>query len=234
MMERLPPLIGGYVLAGGRSSRMGRDKALLELGGRPLIGHAVTKLLRVCADVRVLGQKSELAEYAPLVPDLHAGCGPLGGIEAALRHSPYAWNLFVPVDMPFLPTAFLDAWVGEVVKEDRKDLRVAIFTVDGVPQPVPCLLHREIARYIARAVEEGRFKLFPVLEEAGFDLAKRAGLKMEDVFQNTEWHVAGGESPGPELRTSEAQMAAMHLWFSNLNTPEEFAEAEQYLDTLDT
>ncbi len=83
----VPSEIGGYVLAGGRSSRMGRDKALLELAGKPLVRHAVKKLRRVCMDVRVLSDNPELAAYAPIVPDIHRDCGPMGGIEAALTHS---------------------------------------------------------------------------------------------------------------------------------------------------
>jgi molybdenum cofactor guanylyltransferase len=230
MSGKLPPAVGGYVLAGGKSSRMGRDKALLELGKKPLIGHTVAKLRQICADAWVLGNRQEFARYAPLVSDLHAECGPLGGIEAALQHSPYPWNLFVPVDMPFLPAAFLEAWIGDVVREERRDSRIAIFTVDGVPQPVPCLLHREVAPYIARAVEGGRFKLFPVLAEAGADLARRASLNLEDVFVNKDWDAAGKYL----AKASEAQIARRDLWFSNLNTPEEFAEAEQYLGALDS
>ncbi len=111
-MDPLGLDVGGYVLAGGRSSRMGRDKALLELGGKPLALHAVTKLQRVCSDVHILSGNMELAAYAPLVQDLHPGCGPIGGIEAALAHSYDEWNLFLPVDMPFFPSAFLSAWVG--------------------------------------------------------------------------------------------------------------------------
>lgn len=93
--------VGGYVLAGGKSSRMGRDKALLELAGKPLVLHAVTKLQRVCEDVHILSGNRELAEYAPLVEDLHPGCGPIGGIEAAFGHSGHEWILLMPVDMPF-------------------------------------------------------------------------------------------------------------------------------------
>ena len=104
--------VGGYVLAGGRSSRMGRDKALLELAGKPLIEHAVTKLRRVCAEVHILagaeGEHAGLARYAPLVHDLHPGCGPISGIEAALTHTTHDWNLILAVDVPFLPTALLD------------------------------------------------------------------------------------------------------------------------------
>ncbi|XWK49511.1 NTP transferase domain-containing protein [Tunturiibacter empetritectus] len=75
----VPEEVGGYVLAGGKSSRMGRDKALLELAGKPLVRHAVTKLRRVCMDVRILSGNPELAAYAPIVADLHPGCGPMGG-----------------------------------------------------------------------------------------------------------------------------------------------------------
>src|ERR1700730_11691463 len=111
MVRLRPSDIGGYVLAGGKSSRMGRDKALLELAGKPLVLHAVVKLRRVCRDVHILSNRPQLEAYAPLVRDLHEGCGPLGGIEAALEHSQHDWNLFMPVDMPFLPSSFLFGWV---------------------------------------------------------------------------------------------------------------------------
>src|ERR1039457_2185492 len=95
-MPMTTPLpISGYVLAGGRSSRMGTDKALLQLAGKPLIAHAVAKLRRICADVHILGSKPALAAFAPLVPDLHPNCGPVGGMEAALAHSTQDWSLIL-------------------------------------------------------------------------------------------------------------------------------------------
>ena len=130
--EELPP-VGGYVLAGGKSSRMGRDKALLELAGKPLVLHAVTKLRRICSEVSILGSNSELEAYAPLVRDLHAGCGPMAGIEAALRSSKYDWNLILPVDVPFLPTFLLDDWLWSVLREPVRDTRLSMLAVDDVP-----------------------------------------------------------------------------------------------------
>ena len=109
MTRRMPSDLNGYVLAGGKSSRMGQDKALLKLAGKPLVLRAVEKLQQICADFYILGNRPELEIYAPLVRDLHEGCGPLGGIEAAFSHSAKAWNLFMAVDMPFLPVGFLDA-----------------------------------------------------------------------------------------------------------------------------
>src|SRR5437868_7595891 len=95
--------VSGYVLAGGRSTRMGRDKALLELGGRPLVAWVVEKLHRVTAEVQILGDRPELEQFAPVLGDLHQGSGPLGGMETALHYLRRQWALVIPVDMPLVP-----------------------------------------------------------------------------------------------------------------------------------
>jgi molybdopterin-guanine dinucleotide biosynthesis protein A len=243
MAAPVPAEVGGYVLAGGKSSRMGRDKALVELAGTPLLRHAVKKLRRVCMDVRVLGAKLEFVAYAPIVPDLHPDCGPLGGMEAALTHSVFDWNLFMPVDMPFLPSAFLHNWVRRTLMDEKRGARLAMFTVDGVPQPTLAMVHRDVIPFVTSAVERGEFKLYPVLEQAGRELAAKQGISPGMAFRNMPWNDqatfwATADMFGPRqdawLATTELQQAARHLWFANLNTPEEFAEAERHLDALDT
>jgi len=238
-----PSEIGGYVFAGGRSSRMGRDKALLELAGKPLLRHAVKKLRRICMDVRVLGANPDFAEYAPIVPDIHPNCGPLGGMEAALAHSIFDWNLFMPVDMPFLPSAFIDQWVRRTLTSEKRGARLAMFTVDGVPQPTLALVHRDVIPFVTSAMERGEFKLYPVLEQAGKALATRQGILLGMTFRNLPWNDQGtfsatanlsGRRQEAWLATTEAQQEAKHLWFANLNTPEEFAMAEHYVAALDT
>ena len=57
-----------------------------------------------------------------------------------------------------------------------------MFTVDGVPQPLFCLLHREVAPFVREAMQRGEFKLFPVLEAAGKELAARQGMLLETAF----------------------------------------------------
>jgi molybdopterin-guanine dinucleotide biosynthesis protein A len=243
MVAPVPSEIGGYVLAGGESSRMGRDKALLELAGKPLLRHAVKKLRRVCMDVRVLSGNPQHAAYAPIVPDVHPGCGPLGGMEAALARSVFVWNLFMPVDMPFLPSAFLDHWVRQILGEEKRGARLAMFTVNGVPQPTMVMVHRDVAPFVTNAVERGEFKLYPILELAGRELAVGQGVLLGRAFVNRPWDERGSFHATPNqfgprqeawMATTEAQQAAKHLWFANLNTPEEFAEAERFVDALDT
>jgi molybdenum cofactor guanylyltransferase len=235
----IPLPISGYVLAGGRSSRMGTDKSLLRLAGRPLIAHAVTKLRRVCAEVHILGGNPAFAVYAPLIPDLHPGCGPIGGMEAALIHTQHDWNLFLPVDLPLLPSAFLDHWVRGVVNRRAMPIRVALFSVFGVPQPTLLLIHRDAAPHIARAVADGEFKMFPMLQKVAHALAlPNAPLQeqvphMLPIDENLQFE--GTRFPGsPWPALTSAQQAAKRLWFANLNTPADFAEAEAHTDALDT
>lgn len=222
--------IGGYVLAGGRSSRMGRDKALLELAGHPLIAHAVAKLRRVAIDVHILAGAAPghpaLAAFAPLVFDRHPGCGPAAGIEAALAHSVHDWNLILPVDLPFLPGALLDWWTKNVTA--KKDAApVALFRLDCLPQPTLLLLRREVRPYLAAALARGDYKLYPILKEAARQLTP-GGAGMPD-----ELDIGEGSTPQPLDDLPRKVFQTRALWFANLNTPAEFAAAEEHCEALD-
>jgi molybdopterin-guanine dinucleotide biosynthesis protein A len=232
---------------------MGRDKALLELAGKPLVLHAVVKLRRVCMEVSVLGDDPALDAYAPLVRDLHPDCGPMGGMEAALLHSRYDWNLFLPVDVPFVPTAYLSHWVNHAlhVRERRSTLperfempgayaRVWMFTVEGVPQPALALVHREVRPFLTESLERGEYKLLPAFEKACREISVGRGLSPGVGMVKIPYWSGFTSKPGPKRTredwcyTTEAQQIAKHLWFANLNTPEEFAVAETFIDALDT
>lgn len=225
--------VNGYVLAGGKSSRMGRDKALLELAGKPLVLRAVEKLRRVCADVSILGNRSELEMYAPTIRDLNEGCGPLAGMEAAFSNSDKIWNLFMAVDMPFLPVQFLEDWVKMVV--EKESTRLSMFYVDGRPQPALCLLHKEVAPYVERAVARGEFKLLPALEYAAEDLAMKQKIGVDTIFLSLPWSANASllREKGDLSEPTKAQQSAQHLWFANLNTPDEFAVAEAFAARLE-
>ena len=214
MPDSLP--ISGYVLAGGRSSRMGADKALLQLAGKPLIAHAVAKLRRLCADVHTLSATPTLAAYAPLVPDLHPNCGPVGGVEAALAHSSRDWNLILPIDVPFLPTAILQTLVADTVARGETT-RVGMLALDGRPQPAVCLLHKDISPSIAAAVALEELRLLQVLEAAANVFALQHNHPLDQV-----------------LRFHPIPADAQSLWFANLNTPQDLAVAEANIAALDT
>src|ERR1700687_2869890 len=88
----------GFLLAGGKSSRMGMniDKAFLEFDGQTLLDRALTVMSEVCESVRIVGDPAKFAKYGftkygpakygAVVADIFSGCGPLAGIHAALVH----------------------------------------------------------------------------------------------------------------------------------------------------
>lgn len=110
--------VTGVVLAGGASRRMGRDKAALDLGGRPLLAWAVDALRAAFDEVVVVGpaERATLVPNVPVVADAYPGQGPLGGIATALRQLG-AGRIFVAAcDMPFLSPA-LARYLAELAPE---------------------------------------------------------------------------------------------------------------------
>ena len=99
----------GFVVAGGHSRRMGRDKALLPWGGTDLLGHALARLRAVARDVRILcgPERRYLERGVPVEVDSARGVGPLAGVLAGLLAAPGRPGLFLAVDLPRVPVALL-------------------------------------------------------------------------------------------------------------------------------
>ena len=99
--------VAGYLLAGGRSTRMGTDKALLEIDGEPRLEAALGRLQAVCSEVNILsGPRNDerdavLSCYGRLVPDVEQGyAGPLAGLAAALGNCQADYALLLALDQP--------------------------------------------------------------------------------------------------------------------------------------
>jgi molybdopterin-guanine dinucleotide biosynthesis protein A len=100
--------VSGFVLAGGASRRMGRDKAQLLLGEEKMLERQIHLLRRVCRSVAVIGPQENFARVdVPVFPDEFPGCGPLAGIYTGLSLSRTEFNLFLSCDMPFMGARFL-------------------------------------------------------------------------------------------------------------------------------
>ena len=196
--------IEGFVLAGGRSQRMGRDKALIEVEGQPLVLVALEKLRTVSRKQRIAGTRPDLAAFAPVIDDLHAGCGPLSGMEAALRATDSDLNIFMAVDVPFLPVEFLQWMMARAVLTQAL---ATIPTVLAYPQPLCAVYHQDLCPAITRALERQEYKVMRVILEAGEALRRPVDLfSMEAVC--------------PTQRRWPAH-SPVHRWFQNLNSPED-------------
>lgn len=177
--------VTAFILAGGKSTRMGTDKAFVMLEGRTLLVRMLELARSVCADVKIVGDPAKFAAFAPVVEDVFPGCGPLGGIHAALRSSQTDLNLMLAVDMPFVSTAFLGFLIG------RARDSIATVTVVRPPegwQPLCGVYRRALVGSAENALQAGRFKIDALFEKMQTQVIEEEELQREgfsaDLFRN--------------------------------------------------
>lgn len=148
----------GFVLVGGSSSRMGRDKALLPYGGRTLVEHVATQVQAAAGSVFLVGPPERYAALGyPVVADRFPGLGPAAGIHAALAAQRADWNLIVACDMPGLTPPLLESLFQRA--EQAGGHGAAAVAPDGSMQPLCAVYHRCCLPWFERALREGRLKL---------------------------------------------------------------------------
>lgn len=152
----------GVVLAGGRSSRMGRDKALLEHDGRTLIANAVEVLRPHVEELLIIGDPAKYDHIGPLtIADDRAGLGPLGGMVTALR---YAWNdraFVLACDMPNITGPYI-THLKQLLDTDHD---AVVAQCDGRLEPLAAVYHRRCVRPFARALDAERLRMSDALEQ---------------------------------------------------------------------
>jgi molybdopterin-guanine dinucleotide biosynthesis protein A len=200
----------GFVLAGGLSTRMGRDKAILQFAGRPLVARAADILRQAGLSASISGERDDLAEFAPIVADRVPGQGPLGGLYAALESTPARWAVFLPVDAPLLPPALI-AYLLRFAQSTGA--AVTISSVGGFEHTFPAVLDRSVLPTLRAELESGRRKCFSAMKAA----AAALGQTMS---------VIAVEAPAQAGAIVHPAGLQPEQWFLNVNTPEEFATAE--------
>jgi molybdopterin-guanine dinucleotide biosynthesis protein A len=204
----------GFVLAGGQSSRMGSDKALVVFAGRPLIAHAIETLSDAGLTVAIAGARPELestlAAHAPVVRDPQPGLGPLAGICAALEVASSRSVVFLPVDLPLLPASLI---VHLLYHARITGSAVTVPTVNGFAQTFPVALDRSLLPALKAELNSGNRGCFSAFEVA----AKSAGQSLARV--------------AVELLAQSGQVAhpfGLHpsCLFLNVNAPPDLQRAE--------
>ncbi len=226
-----PEGVRGYVLAGGRSSRMGTDKASVLFRGQTMLRTAVASMAAVCGSVVVIGDGA-VVEGVRSIGDTFPGCGPMGGIEAALRDCQRAsatYGVFLAVDMPLLPAGLLGALVS--LWRQTPTVRIALVVADGRAQPLVSLIHVEVLPMLQAALARGDHKLQPALRKAAEELAAGLRVAQDAVFLQTflefgDRVVLTGAGTEMSWRPSPTEWESRAAWFANLNTPEELRMAQ--------
>ena len=194
--------ITGFVLAGGRSARLGRDKTQLPWARGTLLDHAVARLAQVCPQVWVCVRCSSAGQKPPAgasgcIADAAEDAGPLAGIVAALEHTTTDWNLLFAADMPFVPVSVLAALAARAGASPHT---CVLAIGDGRPQPLCGLYHRRLAPGLRRSLEQGTLKVMAALQQA---------VRMPEFFH------------------PQAESPAAANWWRNINTAADWQEAQR-------
>jgi molybdopterin-guanine dinucleotide biosynthesis protein A len=191
------PDLSAFVLAGGKSTRMGRDKATLPFSGRTLLETALAIAGSVTKDVFILGTPELYGAYGEVIADIFPGCGPLGGIHSALTHAKSDLNLILAVDTPFLSNR-LAAYLVERARESGA--MVTAPEINSYPQPLCAVYRRDFLSIAEQALRAGRYKIVPLFPQGRTLVIPEAELK---------------------------RFAFTAEMFENLNTPEELEQARR-------
>ena len=151
-----PSPVSAFILAGGRSTRMGTEKAFIMLDGHTLLARALKVAKALTADVRIVGDTAKFGGFAPVAEDVFRDCGPLGGIHAALRASQAELNLILAVDMPFVTPD----WLRFLIARARESKAMATVARSGRGwQPLCAVYRSEFADVAESALRQGRYKI---------------------------------------------------------------------------
>lgn len=163
MRTDLCPDVTAVLLAGGRSSRMGLDKALLTVGGTPLVQLLSERLAEVTREVLLSANDPSAYDFLHLtiVADVFPGCGPLAGLHAAMLHSRRSWILALACDLPRISSTLLKSLIRHTQGVDA----VVPVTSGGLLQPVCAAYSRAFIPAIERNLRAGENRMIRLLEE---------------------------------------------------------------------
>lgn len=203
----------GFVLAGGQSSRMGRDKALVEFAGEPLIARACEILRGAGLRARIAGAQIALDRFAPVVSDAASGQGPLSGIVAALAalNDHARWAVFLPVDLPLLPPSLIRYLLRHAQIEERI---VTVPSVSGFAQTFPAIVDRRALPALRAALATHGRGCYAAFQAAAISLGQAVSVVAVELLAQTGQVAEPRGLPTPR-------------WFLNVNTARDLTRAER-------
>ena len=184
--------VGAYILAGGGSTRFGRDKALVEVDGLPMLGRMIALVRSVAENVKVVGAPEKYAQFErEMVSDRWPGEGPLGGIVTALEDATKSateceWNLILSCDMPFLTQEWMNFLCERAAKSEAQV--VVPYSAHG-PEPLCACYRTDAAGALRAAVESGVRKVTLGLQHVTTEVLDEADWKRFDSAGRLFWNM---------------------------------------------
>ena len=203
--------VEGFILVGGASSRMGRDKSRLMLGGQTTVELIAEAMSEVATRIRLVGGLTG-GRYGrkrfQSVPDMAVSWGPLGGIQAALHAAEAEWCIVIACDLPFVSGGLLGR-LFELRSNKTESFDAVVPTqADDYPQPL-CAVYRRLSCLDAadQSVKNGEHS-----PRAMLDRVKTRYVRFAEI----------------------ADLPGASNFFFNINTPENYERARRLCQSRET
>ncbi len=152
--------ITGIILAGGKSSRMGKDKGYCTLKGKPMVMYAVDLLSQICDTIIISSNNPDYEEFGyPVISDEIKNIGPIGGIYTGLIHSKSEHNFFLSCDTPKVSEHLVNYILSE-----RENFEIVIPLYNGLPEPLCAYYNKNITSELFEIIKTGNFKIQEVVK----------------------------------------------------------------------
>ena len=185
-MDRAGSSWAGYVLTGGKSSRMGRDKAMLPWQGTRLALHIGREVEQAVGNVTLVGVIGAKELWPQAIPDAIAEIGPLGGLITALRHTTADWNLIVACDLPHVDREL----VGKIRAAAGEDADCVACRTEQGWEPLCAAYHRSVLPIAEEFAAGGRYKMQEFLRALRVTAVAADPFVLHNVNTPEDWAAA--------------------------------------------
>lgn len=154
--------IAVFILAGGKSSRMGSDKGLIELSGKSLAQHVIDAGKTVSDSVYLVANNTEYKNFRiPVINDLILDKGPMGGIYTALSATKLEWNMFLSCDIPLIKSDILKLLSDNI----QSDYDAIIVKHNNTIEPLCGIYNKSLKDFFQVSIEQEKLSITKALAE---------------------------------------------------------------------
>lgn len=179
--------VTAIVLSGGKSTRMQREKGLVHFQGKRMVDHVLETVQQLTRNVILVANHNDYnCLGVPVMPDIFAGAGPIGGLYTGLTNSKSQKNLVLACDTPFVSVDFLSSLLKECGQED-----VLVPVHGGMREPLCAVYDQRCVPELKRRIESGALKMMELLDALAF-----REIKVDTDRWNTKELFANINTPG--------------------------------------
>ena len=172
----------GIILSGGKSLRMGENKAFIDIEGVPIIQRIYTLFKELFHEVIIVTNQIELFKKfdSKIYSDLLPNKGALGGLYTGLFFSNFHYSFCVACDMPFLNKSLVQYLIKRIGDEDV----IVPRTKDGL-QPLHAIYSKNCLDPIKEIIEQGKFKIIDIFHRVQVNIIEEADFISLDPFRES-------------------------------------------------